>query len=83
VKIDIVYGDDWSGVFVDDESFTQDHSIRDDRWGDLLEIAWRRGKRNQDFEIAWWEVDYYWIQDQGRLPSLFNDIPKDKLERIR
>lgn len=83
MRIDIVYGDDWSGVFVDDELFTQDHSIRDDRWADLLDVAWRRGKRDQNLEIAWWEIDYYWLENQGRFPSFFSDIPKDKLERTR
>lgn len=80
MKLDIVYGDDWSGVFVDDELFTQDHSIRDDRWVALIEIA---GHRKQELEIAWWEINYSWIEDQGHLPILFSEIPEDKLERTR
>lgn len=88
MRIDLVYGDDWSGLYVDDEIFAQDHSIRDDRWMDLVETAYRRGKRmsmveNEGLEFRWWEIDYGWLDSQRYLPSLFSEIPQGKLERTR
>lgn len=84
MRIDIVYADDWAGVFVDDEIFYQDHSIRDDKWVDLVETAYRRGRRLADYasalEFRWWEVDYGWMDEHRWFPGLFSEIPEQYLE---
>lgn len=78
MRLDIVNGDDWQGVYLDGEMHAQDHSIREHHWLYLVEKA---GSLCEDVEVHVWTADLDWLDSLGYLPHDFKDIPLDKISR--
>lgn len=70
MKIDIIHGDYWVGVYLDDKLVHEDHKITASQILNLLNIPSTSR-----------EVDLDWLDERGELPELLSEIPGDKLGR--
>lgn len=70
-KICLVQGDDWMGVYLNDDLVYEGHSIDDVH---LLEIA----EDFQPFETDVKEADLEWLAEVGSLPPRLKDIIEAK-----
>lgn len=86
MRIDYILADDWAVIYVDGEVFTQDHSISDYRWTELVEKAFYRSLTSSEIapriDIRRWEIDYGYLDTIRYFPQLFDEIPEDELEEL-
>ena len=75
MTIAIVQFEDWEGVYLDGKMFDQNHSID---YTNLLENLIGQKISNV---IIYNIEDEEWIENNGRLPNEFSDIPEDILLR--
>ncbi len=68
-KIDIVRGDDWMGVYENNELIYEGHSIDESTLLDLLRIK---------HEVVY--ADLNWLDSQGRLPIKLEDVEIENAE---
>lgn len=62
---------DWAGVYLNGKLYDEGHSIPVWLWIDLFNL-------NSVTEAVQFEVDGDWLEEGGKLPQNFCDIPKDK-----
>ena len=72
--ITFVWGDDWNGVYVDDELFMEDHQLDAE---DLLKKLAEEGHFELSIEDGW-TVDTKWLHRLGRLPKQLYDVKKPR-----
>jgi hypothetical protein len=65
-----VWGDDWSGVYIDGELVDEGHSISA---YSAAEIAIEK----RATELQGWPCDIEWLHDQGSLPKLLSDVKRE------
>lgn len=80
MRIDFVQDDDWAGIYVDGKLLVQDHSIRDDHWIELIEIAFLASKyafSDNILDIFKWWVN---LNENGlsHMPEAFTEVEKLK-----
>lgn len=68
--VNMVYGDDWQGLYLNGVLFTEGHSVHISELGAII----NNGGANQ---FTSHEVCFMWMYDMGHLPKFFTDIPKD------
>jgi len=65
---------DWSGIYLDNELWTEDHSLHTQDWAELIN---NHHLESVDVE----EVDGEWLEESGgRLPQHYQDIPMDNFQ---
>lgn len=74
-----VSADKWDGIYIDNDLIAEDHPIKFSFVIKTIIEEINKRKENIEYESYW--VDRKWITRWGNLPSNFNMIPKDILER--
>lgn len=59
----------WPGIYLDNELWTEDHSLHTQDWAELIN---NHHLESVDVE----EVDGEWLEECGNLPQRYQDIPK-------
>lgn len=73
MKIRLVHGDDWVGLYINDDCYLQDHKIELYDFMRLLqEIAPELTLTEIDYNEAWVDID--WLEDQGGYPNKYQDV---------
>ena len=62
-KIDIVFGDDWEGIYVDNVLIDEGHSLQ---VGDVLALL--------GYDVSARECDYEWLYEMGSLPKTLDKV---------
>lgn len=65
MKLELVVGDDWEGLYVDGRLACEGHSVT------LQDLA-----RVVGLQLVCSDVDGQWLDDQGQLPELLSEIPE-------
>lgn len=71
--------DERDGIYIDNDLIAEDHTINFSFVIKTIIEEINRRKENIEYESYW--ADSGWIEKWGNLPSNFNMIPKDILER--
>lgn len=74
-----VSADKWDGIYINNDLIAEDHPINFSFVIKTIIEEINKRKENIEYESYW--VDRKWITRWGNLPSNFNMIPKDILER--
>jgi hypothetical protein len=69
--IDIVDGDDWKGLYINDKLVLQDHDL--DLW-DVLKLLQDEVVECRDYIHA----DLDWMESVGHLPNHLDDVVRQK-----
>jgi hypothetical protein len=64
----LVCGDDWQGLYLNDELVIEDHRVRVE---DALNAVIQGGGIS---EFSWRDCDYEWLSDVGNLPKSLTDV---------
>lgn len=82
MKIQIVTGEDWQGLYIN-------NVLEEDRHSLSINVVIKRiaDYINQlgiedGISCYFYEIDQEWMEEQGELPQDFNDIPKDCLTLV-
>ncbi len=67
VKISIVYGDDWVGLYIDGKLAYDNHQINAEDLLDVLKI---------DYES--FSCDLEWLEERGCLPDDLDEVKKEE-----
>lgn len=62
---------DWSGIYLDNELWTEYHSLHTGDWAELI-----NNHHLESVDVR--EVDGEWLEESGNLPQNFNDISQEK-----
>jgi hypothetical protein len=62
---------DWSGIYLDNELWTEHHSLHTGDWAELI-----NNHHLDSVDVR--EVDGEWLEESGNLPQNFNGIPQEK-----
>lgn len=62
---------DWSGIYLDNELWTEHHALHKGDWAELI-----NNHHLESVDVK--EVDGEWLEESGSFPILFNDIPQEK-----
>lgn len=73
-RVNVVFGDDWQGLYLNGILFTQGHSVHVNELGDII------NKNGGIHEYVANEVCFQWMGDMGHFPKFFIDIPKDVIQ---
>jgi len=69
--VDIVNGDDWNGIYLDEKLYHEGHSIPDFIWRVVLEKV---GADPRPTLVRHREADLDWLMDEGRLPATIHEV---------
>lgn len=64
---------DWCGIYIDDKLYTEGHSIPTWEWLQIIKTLLIDTTKE-------YEVDGDWLEEGGKLPQSFGDIPEEMLE---
>lgn len=73
-RINMVYGDDWQGMYLNGVLHAQGHSVHMNELGDIIN---KLGGVN---EFVSNEVCFKWLDGMGYLPKFLIDIPRDVIQ---
>ena len=59
---------DWSGIYLDNELWTEHHSLDTQDWAELI-----NNHHLESVDVK--EVDGDWLEECGNLPQRYQDIP--------
>lgn len=62
---------DWSGIYLDNELWTEYHSLHTNDWAEII-----NNHHLESVDVI--EVDGEWLEESGNLPQNFNGIPQEK-----
>jgi hypothetical protein len=73
MKIDLVYADDWVGLYIDNKLEMEGHSLR---LGSVIELIKDKMQHRLDKIEAFSEVsaDDDWIEERGNFPETFEEV---------
>lgn len=76
VKLKLVRGEDWEGLYADDTLFQESHILGGETYLDLINVY--KEKLNGIYEV--YSINQQWLEEYGGLPFHFDWLPLDKLE---
>jgi hypothetical protein len=68
MKVDLVSGDDWSGLYIENKLMMENHSLNVSR---VLQLLSDHGIIAGFKEIT---ADEDWLEERGRLPEELNEV---------
>jgi len=75
-QIKLVRGEDWEGIYVNDELHHEGHRLGGETYLDLIHSY--NSKLTGEYEVYY--VDSDWLEDMGSLPEEFGEIPSGLLD---
>ena len=63
MKVNIVYADDWQGIYIDGKLKLEGHKIELFQFADIIGL-----------ELEEFEASYKWLINSGRLPEDFSEV---------
>lgn len=82
LDVKYVIGEDWEGIYINNELENEGHSIRFGEGFELISeyINDVAGVSKIDFNT--YEVSQEWLENEGNLPQKFDNIPINLLKRV-
>ena len=63
---------DWSGIYLDNELWTEHHFLHTQDWAELI-----NNHHLESVDVK--EVDGEWLEECGNLPQRYQDIPMEMI----
>lgn len=78
VKIKLVTADDWEGLFINDQLYTEDHSLN--AWDVVMSLRDKLNNKDINISFQTYRIDQDYMEEICELPTLFKDIDQSQLE---
>ena len=82
MKIQIVTGEDWQGIYINNVLEDEEHSLSVNIVVKQIADYINQLGIEDGISCYFYEIDQEWMEEQGELPQDFNDIPKDCLTLV-
>lgn len=82
MKIQIVTGEDWQGLYINNVLEDDGHSLSVNIVVKQIADYINQLGVEDGISCYFYEIDQEWMEEQGGLPQDFNDIPKDWLTLV-
>lgn len=82
MKIQIVTGEDWQGLYINNVLEDEEHSLSVNIVVKQIADYINQFGIEDGISCYFYEIDQEWMEEQGGLPQDFTDIPKDCLTLV-